>query len=151
MSEETKNPNDHNEENARSETREENPSDEKDNEKIGKPVIISAEAYKTIILYASRYSNRSIPPENWKEIYGVLIGFSDDDFVHVVGAEALTFGHDTDVILDNRHYVFIAEIQDKLDAQKNNLYVVGWFHSHPGLGLFFSDIDLRNQILFQTH
>ena len=151
MSEETKNPNDHNEENARSETREENPSDEKDNEKIGKPVIISAEAYKTIILYASRYSNRSIPPENWKEIYGVLIGFSDDDFVHVVGAEALTFGHDTDVILDNRHYVFIAEIQDKLDAQKNNLYVVGWFHSHPGLGLFFSDIDLRNQIFFQTH
>ncbi|MFX1377038.1 MAG: hypothetical protein ACFFA0_14630 [Promethearchaeota archaeon] len=152
MSEETKNTNDHEEtkeENIRSETGEEEPSDE--NAKTGKPVIISAEAYKTIILYASRYSNRSIPPENWKEIYGVLIGFSDDNFVHVEGAEALTFGHDTDVVLDNRHYVFIAEIQDRLDAQGNNLYVVGWFHSHPGLGLFFSDIDLRNQIFFQTH
>ena len=140
MSEETKNPNNHDklkEENVKSTKREEDPSDEKDDEKICKPVVISAEAYKTIILYASRYSNRSIPPEDWKEIYGVLIGFSDHDFVHVVGAEALTFGHDTDVVLDNRHYVFIAEIQDRLVVQKNNLYIVGWFHSHPGLGLFF--------------
>jgi proteasome lid subunit RPN8/RPN11 len=152
MSEENKNPNDHDDlkkDNEENEKGEGEPSEE--SEIIGKPVIISAEAYKTIILYASRYSNRSIPPENWKEIYGVLIGFSDDDFVHVVGAEALTFGHDTDVVLDERHYVFIAEIEDKLYAQGNDLYVVGWFHSHPGLGLFFSDIDLRNQIFFQTH
>jgi proteasome lid subunit RPN8/RPN11 len=154
MSEGNKKSNDHaelREENAERETGEIEPSGEKQKEKPGKPVIVSAEAYKTIILYASRYSNRSIPPENWKEIYGVLIGFSEDDFVHVIGAEALTFGHETDVILDNRHYVFIAEIQDKLVAQGNKLYIVGWFHSHPGLGLFFSDIDLRNQIFFQTH
>ncbi|MFX0082214.1 MAG: hypothetical protein ACFE94_10730 [Candidatus Hodarchaeota archaeon] len=154
MSEENKKSDDHDElkeENVESEKGELEPSDEKQKEPTGKPVIISAEAYKTIILYASRYSNRSIAPENWKEIYGVLIGFSDDDFVHVEGAEALTFGHETDVVLDNRHYVFIAEIQDKLVTQGNKLYIVGWFHSHPGLGLFFSDIDLRNQIFFQTH
>lgn len=154
MSEQNKNPNDHDEikeEKAEFETGEVEPSDELQTERIGKPVIISAEVYKTIILYASRYSNRSIPSKDWKEIYGVLIGFSDDDFVHVEGAEALTFGHDTDVILDNRHLVFISEIQDKLDAQGNTLYIVGWFHSHPGLGLFFSDIDLRNQTFFQTH
>ncbi|MFX1424874.1 MAG: hypothetical protein ACFFBE_00355 [Promethearchaeota archaeon] len=142
---------DEKEENNKREKVEIEQSEEEQRGTSGKPVIISAEAYKTIILYASRYSNRSIPPENWKEIYGVLIGYSDDDFVHVVGAEALTFGHDTDVVLDNRHYVFIAEIQDKLDSEGNKLYIVGWFHSHPGLGLFFSDIDLRNQIFFQTH
>jgi proteasome lid subunit RPN8/RPN11 len=147
MSEENKNPNDNDEE---KEVNYENEEEEQEGI-LSKPVIISAEAYKTIILYASRYSNRSIPSENWKEIYGVLIGFTDDDFVHVVGAEALTFGHETDVILDNRHYVFIAEIQDKLDSQGKKLYIVGWFHSHPGLGLFFSDIDLRNQVFFQTH
>jgi proteasome lid subunit RPN8/RPN11 len=154
MSEGNKNLDEHNEmkeENAESEAREVEQSDMTQKEKIGKPVIISAEAYKTIILYASRYSNRSIPSKDWKEIYGVLVGFSDDDFVHVVGAEALTFGHDTDVVLDNRHLVFISEIQDKLVAQGNTLYIVGWFHSHPGLGLFFSDIDLRNQTFFQTH
>ncbi|MFW9783957.1 MAG: hypothetical protein ACFFFB_16850, partial [Candidatus Heimdallarchaeota archaeon] len=154
MSEETKDPKEHEElEKEKAENR--NPDEEKSEEerekKIGKPVVIKAEAYKTIILYASRYANRSIPPENWKEIYGVLIGYSDNDLVYVLGAEALTFGHDTDVVLDKRHYAFISEIDDKLYSEKKGHYVVGWFHSHPGLGLFFSDIDLRNQVFFQTH
>ncbi|MBD3197680.1 MAG: hypothetical protein GF317_21690 [Candidatus Lokiarchaeota archaeon] len=116
---------------------------------IEKPVLIKAEAYKTIILYASRYANKSISPEDWKEIYGILIGYSDDEFVYVEEAEALTFGHSTDVQLDQRHYGFIQEIEDKLYEMKNNRFIVGWFHSHPGLGLFFSYIDLINQLGFQ--
>ena len=126
-------------------------NDEKEKEKIGKPVIIKAEAYKTIILYGSRFANNAIPPPNWKEIYGILIGTADDDFVYVERAEALTFGHDTDVKLDNRHYIFIDEIQQKLEKEKQGYYIVGWFHSHPGLNLFFSYTDLINQIFFQTH
>jgi len=117
----------------------------------GKPVIIKAEAYKTIILYGSRYANKNVPPSEWKEIYGVLIGKSDDDFVHVERAEALTFGHDTDVQLDERHYGFIERIENELYEEGTGDYIVGWFHSHPGLGLFFSYIDLLNQLFFQTH
>ncbi len=154
MSEESKYPNEHEEiekDKLESQTTDKEPLEEIQDKKIGKPVVIKAEAYKTIILYASRYANRSIPPENWKEIYGVLIGYTDNDLVYVLGAEALTFGHDTDVMLDERHYTFISEIDDKLYSEKKGHYVVGWFHSHPGLGLFFSDIDLRNQVFFQTH
>jgi proteasome lid subunit RPN8/RPN11 len=125
------------------------PTEEIHKEKISKPVVLRAEVYKTIILYASRYANKAIPPKDWKEIYGILIGHSDDDFVYIERAEALTFGHSTDVQLDQRHYVFIAEIQDKLDNEGKGHYVIGWFHSHPGLGLFFSYIDLRNQLFFQ--
>ncbi|MHA2391714.1 MAG: hypothetical protein ACXAEX_07075 [Promethearchaeota archaeon] len=154
MSEESKDPDTQREtekEELENHSTDKEPLEEKQEEKIGKPVVIKAEAYKTIILYASRYANRSIPPENWKEIYGVLIGYTDNDLVHVLGAEALTFGHDTDVVLDKRHYAFISEIDDKLYSEEKGHYVVGWFHSHPGLGLFFSDIDLRNQVFFQTH
>ncbi|MBN1214878.1 MAG: hypothetical protein JXA99_05480 [Candidatus Lokiarchaeota archaeon] len=116
-----------------------------------KAVVIQAEVYKTIILYASRYANSAIPPSEWKEIYGVLIGYIDDDFVHVERAEALTFGHDTDVHLDNRHYTFIAQIDEELYNEGKKNHIVGWFHSHPNLGLFFSDVDLRNHLFFQTH
>jgi len=120
-------------------------------EKTGKPVILRAEAYKTIILYASRYANQAIPSSDWKEIYGILIGYSDDQFVYIEQAEALTFGHDTDVQLDSRHYGFIDEIQQKLDndEEKKEYYMIGWFHSHPGLNLFFSYVDLINQLGFQ--
>ncbi len=117
--------------------------------KISKPVIIRADAYKTIILYASRYANKSIPPEQWKEIYGILIGNSDEELVYVERAEALTFGHSTDVQLDARHYGFIENIQDTLEKEGKGYYMVGWFHSHPGLNLFFSYIDLINQLGFQ--
>ncbi|TFG01276.1 MAG: hypothetical protein EU542_07200 [Promethearchaeota archaeon] len=120
-----------------------------DKENHSKPIILKAEAYKTIILYASRYANQSIPPKEWKEIYGILIGYSDDEFVHVERAEPLTFGHSTDVQLDQRHYIFIADIENKLYEEGKGYYVVGWFHSHPGLGLFFSFTDLRNQLGFQ--
>ena len=48
-------------------------------EKSEKPIILKAEAYKTIILYSSRYANSAIPEEDWKEIYGILIGYTDDD------------------------------------------------------------------------
>ncbi|MHA1457036.1 MAG: hypothetical protein ACTSR5_13815, partial [Promethearchaeota archaeon] len=122
-------------------------------EKAGKPVILKAEAYKTIILYASRYANQAIPSSDWKEIYGILIGYSDDQFVYIEQAEALTFGHDTDVQLNERHYGFIDEIQRKLDIDegKKGYYMIGWFHSHPGLNLFFSYVDLMNQLGFQQN
>jgi proteasome lid subunit RPN8/RPN11 len=116
-----------------------------------KPVVIDAEAYKKIILYASRYANQSIPSEDWKEIYGILTGNANDDFVFVKNAYPLTFGHDTDVQLDERHYVFIAEIEDKLYEEGKGHFMVGWFHSHPGLSLFFSDIDITNQLWFQQN
>jgi proteasome lid subunit RPN8/RPN11 len=126
--------------------------EEQKKKKDEKPIIIKAEAYKTIILYASRYANKFIPSEQWKEIYGILIGYSDDDFVYVEKAEALTYGHTTDVQLNEQHYGFIEEIQNKLDKDKTTkgYYMIGWFHSHPGLGLFFSYIDLINQLGFQA-
>ncbi|MFW9821997.1 MAG: hypothetical protein ACFFE4_03635 [Candidatus Thorarchaeota archaeon] len=154
MAEDSKDPDTHKEtdkDKSEDQPKDKESFEEEEEKKIEKPVVVKAEAYKTIILYASRYANRSIPPENWKEIYGVLIGYTDDDLVYVLDAKALTFGHETDVVLDKRHYAFISEIDDKLYSEEKGYYVVGWFHSHPGLGLFFSDIDLRNQVFFQTH
>ena len=129
------------------------PKSDTETESVGnrKPAIINAEAYKKIILYASRYANQSIPSKDWKEIYGILTGYVDDDFVFVKNSYPLTFGHDTDVQLDERHYVFISEIEDKLYAEGNGHFMVGWFHSHPGLSLFFSDIDISNQLWFQQN
>jgi proteasome lid subunit RPN8/RPN11 len=152
-SEEKKSSNNSVEENRESQEDEELPikksSENREEERKGKAVVIEAQAYKTIILYASRYANKSLPKEEWKEIYGVLIGHTDKDLVYVERAEALTFGHATDVQLDERHYAFIEEIEDKLYKENNNQFIVGWFHSHPGLNLFFSYIDLINHLGFQ--
>lgn len=123
---------------------------EKDSEtKIGKPVVLKAEAYKTIILYASRYANHAIPSENWKEIYGLLIGYYDDDFLYVERAIPMTYGHDTDVEFSETDYGDVEKIHEELDEEGKGYFIIGWFHSHPGLTLFFSYIDLINQLGFQ--
>jgi proteasome lid subunit RPN8/RPN11 len=117
--------------------------------KIGKPVVIKAEAYKTIILYASRYANQAIPSEDWKEIYGLLIGYYDDELLYVERAIPMTYGHDTDVEFSETDYGDVEKIHDELDKEGKGYFIVGWFHSHPGLTLFFSYIDLINQLGFQ--
>ncbi|MHA1341090.1 MAG: hypothetical protein ACTSO2_14040 [Promethearchaeota archaeon] len=124
----------------------------KENKKeIGeKKVIIHAAAYKSIILYSTRYANPAIPREQWKEIYGILIGVKSDDAVIVEQAIPMTYGESTDVTLGPEHYGFIEEIQDKLDKEGKGRFMVGWFHSHPGLSLFYSYVDINNQIFFQS-
>ncbi|NVM17535.1 MAG: hypothetical protein HWN80_07450 [Candidatus Lokiarchaeota archaeon] len=116
---------------------------------IGKPVILKAEAYKTIILYASRYANQAISSEDWKEIYGLLIGYYNDDFLYVERAIPMTYGHDTDVEFSETDYGDVEKIHEDLDKEGKGYFIVGWFHSHPGLTLFFSYIDLINQLGFQ--
>ena len=117
--------------------------------KVGKPVFLKAEAYKTIILYASRYANQAIPPEDWKEIYGLLIGYYDDELLYVERAIPMTYGHDTDVEFSETDYGDVEKIHEELDEEGKGYFIVGWFHSHPGLTLFFSYIDLINQLGFQ--
>lgn len=135
--------------NNENEDKEKEMESRKEEEESEKPIVVKAEAYKTIILYASRYANQAIPPAEWKEIYGILIGHITDALVIVEKAEALTFGHSTDVQLDERHYGFIEQIENKLYEENQGRFIVGWFHSHPGLGLFYSYIDLINHIGFQ--
>ncbi len=133
-----------------------NPNEEEDqirqekNEPIvGKAVVLNAETYKTIILYASRYANDSIPKKNWKEIYGLLIGYADDDFVYAERAIPMTYGHDTDVQFSESDYGNVEKLLEELEQENKGYFIIGWFHSHPGLSLFFSYVDLINQLGFQ--
>ncbi|MFW9952766.1 MAG: hypothetical protein ACFFKA_21810 [Candidatus Thorarchaeota archaeon] len=114
-----------------------------------KAVVINAETYKTVILYASRYANNSIPRKDWKEIYGLLIGYSDEDFVHVERAIPMTYGAETEVQFSETDYGDVEKLLEDLEQEGKGYFIIGWFHSHPGLILFFSYIDLINQLGFQ--
>lgn len=75
------------------------------------------------------------------EICGILIGSKKDDAVVVEacipgekaaqGGAHVTFTQDT--------WAHIYKVKDKDYPDKN---IVGWYHSHPGFGVFLSDHDL---------
>ena len=79
------------------------------------------------------------------EVCGVLVGdICEDDeglFVHV---RAVIRGDSTR--RGETHVTFTQEtwnaIHKSLEEDYPNMYILGWYHSHPGFGVRFSDMDL---------
>lgn len=111
-------------------------------------VVLKVNAYAKIVLHCSRFANARIQRNKWKEVYGFLVGTIDGDDVVVNDAIPMTHGGSTEVQFEERHYIEAAELDSKL-AGEGNQFIVGWYHSHPGLDVFFSWIDVRNHMGFQ--
>ncbi|MHA1300820.1 MAG: hypothetical protein ACTSO9_15490 [Candidatus Helarchaeota archaeon] len=111
-------------------------------------VQIKAKAYKDIVLHASRFCNLKIPRNKWKEVYGFLVGTVKGEDVIINAAVPMTHGGTTEVQFEEKHYIEAAELDSKL-ATEGTDFIIGWYHSHPGLDLFLSSVDIQNHMGFQ--
>nr|MDO8112135.1 hypothetical protein [Candidatus Sigynarchaeota archaeon] len=122
-----------------------------------KPVQILPGAYQKMIMHVLRFGSPGIPKDQWRECYGMVIGkFSKETGITVVDALASTHGSDIGVEFMEKNYVLMAEFQDQLDKinadianPKDQVFIAGWYHSHPGMERFLSSVDVRNQIAYQ--
>ncbi|MCD6126230.1 MAG: Mov34/MPN/PAD-1 family protein [Thaumarchaeota archaeon] len=84
-----------------------------------------------------------------REVAGLLIGkyLKKNDILEiwdaVTGAQRATSGF---VYLDENT---IAAAADWVLRNRPGLYIVGWYHSHPGFSLFLSAIDIETQKRYQ--
>jgi len=88
--------------------------------------------------------NTHAAEEKQHEIGGILVGTVTDGDRPVVLVEAAIRGH---AMAHTRGSVtFTHETWNEINAVKDNQYpdlkIVGWYHSHPGFGLFLSGHDL---------
>ena len=118
---------------------------------MGKVFIIKAHAYTSIILHASRYANKTIPKDNWKHTYGLLIGNYEENAIKVYKVESLPFNSTEELEFEGRNIILINSIQQELDEEENGMFIVGWYHSSPGGNVAFSRIDQKNQLKFQIN
>lgn len=86
----------------------------------------------------------------WKEVYGLLVGYNKGNHVLIEDAIPITHGSSIHVQFKMDDYIFAATINDLLVEKTNKLFFVGWYHSHPGLGLFLSGTDIINHLGFQN-
>ncbi len=122
-----------------------------------KPVITYAENDKKIALtvkailkiasHSLKYAHSKIRREEWVEVIGLLAGKFDNanGVLHV--EDAYPMGHGTAVyaeIKDYKNYVRAFK-----DIKRNNLFICGWYHSHPSYGCFMSKEDLGTQARYQ--
>lgn len=111
-----------------------------------KPVKVSIDSFEKIILHSYKYANSKIPDDEWKMVYGLLSGYSDDKFLYIKNAHPLTVGGRREVSIMDQDYLKIAEIDNNLQSEGKGHYIIGSYHSKPGLNLFMSYIDLINQL-----
>jgi len=118
---------------------------------MSKPVLLKEKAVLKIVVSSFRFANYGLIKDEWGEVYGLLQGTIDDDYVIVT--DAIPFTHtkhdESDLFLKvgfgPEDYVAAAELAEKIAPE----FFVGWYHSHPGIDLFLSDFDNETQLGYQ--
>ncbi len=118
------------------------------------PCIISMKAYRRIVVYALRYANNDMKPKNWREAYGILIGhIENDDICYITDAIPMIVGSRAGVKFETKQYADMAQIDESLYEkflnEQNDDFIIGWWHTHPGFGWFFSRVDTATQLGYQ--
>jgi len=118
------------------------------------PAVLTLKAYKRIVGYAHRYANQNLNTSRWREVYGILIGsIENDNKIIIKDAIPMVVGDRAGVKYENKQYVDMAQIDASVyerSVQDNkNDFIIGWFHTHPGFGFFYSPIDCLTQLGYQ--
>jgi proteasome lid subunit RPN8/RPN11 len=121
------------------------------------PIIFEPEAYFKALLHVLRFASDALAKESWVEVYGWLVGRLEGDSqrVHVYDSVPIHHGKDIEVTWDAETYVRAADFDEQLfekaekEPDMKGLFIVGWYHSHPGLDFFLSDVDTNNHLGFQ--
>lgn len=115
---------------------------------VGK-VILKPQAYLKILVHALRWGSTAIPREQYKECMGMLFGTTQGNDVIVHEMVPINHGGSIEVNFSPADYGSFSSVDAKFGEQQN-FFVVGWFHTHPGLGLFLSGVDVHNHLYWQS-
>lgn len=121
-----------------------------------KTVIIKPEAYYKMLLHVLRFGNKERDKRQYREVMGMLIGSLGEGEpdkkgirdVIIEDVVPISHGGAIEVAFAPEDYVTFSMV-DAAYAEKN-WFSCGWYHSHPGLDIFFSSTDIRNQLGWQT-
>ncbi|MEM3526816.1 MAG: hypothetical protein QXI59_00595 [Candidatus Bathyarchaeia archaeon] len=101
---------------------------------------------EAVMANAKAHTNRTGKPD--EEVVGLLVGRVVGNTVVVEEPIACRASYSgvTEVAVDPKN---LAEIVDKIMKEGGGRSIVGWYHSHLGLGAFLSDVDVKTQLMLQ--
>ncbi|MFX1422733.1 MAG: hypothetical protein ACFFB2_10440 [Promethearchaeota archaeon] len=104
---------------------------------------------RTIYEKFLRFSLENANPldsRNWKESIGLILGRISEHEILIT--DIVPIGSGTAVFVDITDYERVFSLIS-VDRIQEGEVIVGWAHTHPGLGLFLSGIDIRTQQMYQ--
>ena len=112
---------------------------QKDFSREGK-IIIKKEAFRNMITHVLRFGNEAL--DESVEVMGICIGKLNGKDIDLINAIPVSHGKKISLGFSSEDYNTFSEIERIYTSQ--NLYTIGWYSSHPGWGLFFSDSAIKN-------
>ncbi|MHA1272785.1 MAG: Mov34/MPN/PAD-1 family protein [Promethearchaeota archaeon] len=109
-------------------------------------VIVKAEAYVKMLLHVLRFGSDELDKKLWKEAMGLCVGKIENEQVIIYDAIPITHGKRIEVAWDENDYARFQMLEENLPE---GMFIVGWYHSHPGMGAFLSAADLNNHFFWQ--
>jgi tetratricopeptide (TPR) repeat protein len=109
-------------------------------------VFLSMKSFVNICTFSAQYASNYILKAKWAESMGYLFCRRDGDRYIIGDAVGMTRGGETYVTMTPDD---LAKIE-KLDAERPEYFLGGWFHTHPGLSPFYSETDVINQLFYQA-
>ena len=105
-------------------------------------IFISEQALQDILAHAERGLSENA------EVMGLLAGhvYRDDRGQYAVVTEAVTSGLLSDDVSVRFDPSDMATLFDALDNLDFDYVIVGWYHSHLGIGCFMSETDVNTHV-----
>ncbi len=109
-------------------------------------IEIPKRIYEKFLRFALENANPLKSRKSWKECIGLVLGRISDDNLFVT--DIIPIGTGSSVFVDITDYekVFSLISFERIDKGE---VIIGWAHTHPGLGLFFSGTDINTQLSYQ--
>ncbi|MHA1734622.1 MAG: hypothetical protein ACTSU5_22020 [Promethearchaeota archaeon] len=108
-------------------------------------VLLTAKAFVNAIKFLAQFANFNMPRAQWVEAMGFLFCKTHMNNYIIADAVGMTSGNEVYVQMDNYQLAQVVELEN----ERPGTFLGGWFHSHPGLSIFYSDTDCRNQMFYQ--
>ncbi|TFF85504.1 MAG: hypothetical protein EU517_01545, partial [Promethearchaeota archaeon] len=118
-------------------------------------VIVKPLAYFKMLVHVLRFGSKTRDHRQFKEVIGMLVGHlrGEGKIKDVIVEDVVPISHggSIEVKFTEEQLGAFGEIDMQIYEQHGSKkwFTVGWYHSHPGLNIFFSSTDVFNQLFWQ--
>jgi proteasome lid subunit RPN8/RPN11 len=107
-----------------------------------------------MIYHGYQFANPLIDKEDWVEVMGWLSGSiqkgkNGGEILKIDYSWPITHGDAISVSIDDYGNVLTSILGELEEKFNNKQSILGWYHTHPGYGLFMSQVDFNTQKSYQ--
>ena len=110
-------------------------------------VIIMKEAFRNMVTHVLRFGSKVLDKN--VEVMGICIGKLSENQEDLVLINSIPLFHGVKVSsgFSKEDFILFSDLEKQY--QKKSLNLIGWYSSHPGWGLYFSDLAKKTHQFFQ--